>query len=79
MHVDRWQDEVFRACMDTFSIGTILLVVDFAEKYNIQPKRKSQSQYYHSDKVIIMVHITYRHVADSTEEKRVILKDITFT
>ena len=32
VHVTRWQDEQFIACRDTFPIGTILSVVDFAEK-----------------------------------------------
>ena len=61
--------------METFPIGTILLVVDFVEKYTLQLQNEIQSQYYHSDRVIIMVHI---HGADSTEENRVILKEYHF-
>ena len=49
VHVARWQDEKFRAYRDTFSIGTILSVVDFAENYTLQPHKEIQSQYYHSD------------------------------
>ena len=78
VHVARWQDEQFKACRDTFPIGTILSVVDIAENYTLQPQNEIQSQYDHSDQVSIMVHITYRHGADSTEEKRVILKEYQF-
>ena len=49
VHVARWQDEQFRVCKDTFPIGTILSVVDFAENYTLQPQKEIQSQYYHSD------------------------------
>ena len=42
----RWQDEQFRICRDTFPIETILLVVDFAENYTLQPQNEIQSQYY---------------------------------
>ena len=31
VYVARWKDKQSRACRDTFPIGTILLVVDFAE------------------------------------------------
>ena len=57
-------------CRDTFPIGTILSVVNFAENYTLQPHNEIQSQYYHSDQVSIMVH--------STEENRVILKKYHF-
>ena len=30
VHMGRWKDEQFRMCRDTYPIGTILLVVDFA-------------------------------------------------
>ena len=78
VHVARWKDEQFRACRDTFPIGTILSVVDFVEKYTLQLQNEIQSQYYHLDEVSIMVHITYRHGADSTEENMVILKEYHF-
>ena len=64
--------------MDTFPTVTILSVVNFVENHTLQPHNEIQSQYYHSDHVIIMVHITYRHGVDSTEEKRVILKEYHF-
>ena len=64
--------------MDKFPIGTILLVVDFVEKYTLQLQNDIQSQYYHSDQASIMAHITYRHEADRTEQKMVILKEYHF-
>ena len=70
----QWQDEQFKLCRDTFPLGTILSVVDFVENYTLQPQNEIQSQYYHSKQVSIMVHITYKHEPDSTEENRVILK-----
>ena len=78
VHVACWKDEKFIMCRDTFPIGTILSVVDFAENYTLQPQNEIQSQYYHSDQVNIMVHITYRHGENNTEKKRVILKDYHF-
>ena len=53
-------------------------MVDFVEKYTLQPQNEIQIQYYHSNQVNIMVHVTCRHGADSTEEKRVILKEYHF-
>ena len=53
-------------------------MVDFAENYTLQPQNDIQSQYYHLDQVSIMVHITYRHGEDCTEENRVILKEYQF-
>ena len=73
-----WQDEQFKACRDTFPIGTVLSVVNFAENYTLEPHNEIQSQYYHLDQVSIMVHITYRHGPDSTAEKRVTLKECHF-
>ena len=79
-HVDmaQWQDEQFRIWQDTFPLGTILSVVDFAENYTLQPQNQIQSQYYHSKQVSIMVHIMYRHGPNSNEGKRVILKESHF-
>ena len=71
----RWEDEHFRICRDTFPLRTILSVVEFVENYTLQPQNEIQSQYYHSEQVSIMVHITYRHGLDSNEEKRVIVKE----
>ena len=79
-HVNMAQclDKQFRICWDTFPLGTILSVVDFAENYTLQPQNEIQSQYYHSEQVNIMVHITYRNGPDSNEEKHVILKESHF-
>jgi hypothetical protein len=49
VHVARWKDENFRICKDTFPIGTVLLVIDFAKKYTLQPQNEIQSQYYYSE------------------------------
>ena len=32
-----WLDQQFRMCKETFPIDTIILVVDFAENYTLQP------------------------------------------
>ena len=37
VNMARWQDEQFRICRDTFPLGAILSVVDFAENYTLQP------------------------------------------
>ena len=72
------KDEKFRTCWDTFPLETILSVVEFEKNYTLQPQNEIQSQYYHSEQVSMVVHITYRHGPDSNEEKRVILKESRF-
>jgi len=47
-HRSQWLDQQFRMCKDTFPIGTIISVVDFAENYTLQPQNETQSQYYNS-------------------------------
>ena len=47
-HRFQWLDQQFRMCKETFPIGTIILVVDFAENYTLQPQNETQSQYYNS-------------------------------
>jgi hypothetical protein len=76
--VPQWQDEHFRIRRDIVPIGTVLSVVDFTEKYTLQPQNEIQIQHYHSEKVNIMFHITYMHGMDSNEENRVILKEYHF-
>ena len=78
VHVARWKDKHFRICTDTFIIGIVLSLVYFTKNYTLQPQNEIQSQYYHSEKVNIMVHITYRHGPDSNKENRVILKEYHF-
>lgn len=70
---DRWLDDQFRICKDTFLVGSILLVVDFVENYTLAPQDEVQSQYYNSVQVSIFVHIVYRHASDSTKEDHKIL------
>ena len=78
VHMAQWQDEQFKLCRDTFPLETILSVVDFAENYSLKPQTEIQSQYYHSEQVSIMAHITYRHGPNSTEENKMILKESHF-
>ena len=52
--------------------------MDFAENYTLQPQNEIQSQYYHSDQVSIMEHITYRHGPESNVNNRIIQKDTNF-
>lgn len=51
-------------------------MVYFVEDYTLQPQNEIHSQYYYPKQVSIMVHITYMHGPDSTEENKVILKEI---
>ena len=69
VHLARWQDEKFRICRDAFPRGTILSIVDFAENYTLQPQNEIQSQYYHSEQVSLMVHITYRNGPNSRAKR----------
>lgn len=74
----RWIDNEFHQCRNTFTYGTILSVVDFAENYTLAPQEKIQSQYYNSQQVSIFVHIVYRHVDDSTEDNKKVLREYHF-
>ena len=67
-HRSQWLDQQFRVCKETFPIGTIISVVDFAENYTLQPQNETQSQYYNSIQIAIFIHITYRHAPDSAED-----------
>jgi hypothetical protein len=53
-------------------------MVDFVQKYNLQLKKEIQSQYYHVEKLIIIVHITYKHGLNSKEKHIFILKEYHF-
>ena len=78
VHVAWWQDEQYRKCKDNFPIGTIISIVDFAENCTLQPHNEIQSQYYHSDQVNIMVHITYSHGLESNINNMIIQKETEF-
>ena len=77
-HRSQWLDQQFRTCKETFPIGTIISVVDFAENYTLQPQNETQSQYYNSIQIAIFVHITYRHAPDSAEDNRKIIREYLF-
>ena len=65
-------------CKETFSIGTIILVVDFAENYTLQPQNETQSQYNNSIHITIFVHITYRHAPYSMKDNQKIIREYHF-
>ena len=39
-HRARWLDLQFKYCKDTFPLDTIVFIVDFAEKYTLQPQNE---------------------------------------
>lgn len=39
-HRARWLDEKFKLCKDTFPLGTIVSIIDFAENYTLQPQNE---------------------------------------
>ena len=45
VNVAQWKDEQFRIFWETFPLGTILSMVDFAENYTLQTQNEIQSQY----------------------------------
>ena len=71
-------DQQFRMCKETFLIGTIISVVDFTENYTLQRQNETQSQYYNSIHIAILVHITYRHAPDSVEDNQKIIREYHF-
>ena len=44
-HRARWLHEKFNLCKDTFPLGMIVLVVDFADEYTLKPQNKVQPMY----------------------------------
>jgi hypothetical protein len=60
-HRSRWKDLQFKQSHEVFPLGTILSVVDFAENYTFVAQKEIQSEYYHSDQVMIFVHVLYKH------------------
>ncbi|XP_057857649.2 uncharacterized protein LOC131066816 [Cryptomeria japonica] len=77
-HRARWLDEQFKLCKDTFPLGTIVSIVDFAENYALQPQNQMQSMYYHSTQVSIFIHIAFMHASDSTKEDRKVVREYHF-
>ena len=69
--------EVFKPC-------TILSMVEFIENYTFSPQREIQSEYYHSDKVSIFIHVLYKHAqvnvdgVDITLESCNVIKEYHF-
>ena len=59
-------------------------MVDFAKSYTFTAQREIPSEYYHSNQVSILVHVLYRHVKhsvdnrESTSENRNVIKDYHF-
>ena len=65
-------------CKDTFPLGTIVSVVDFAENYTLKPQNEVQPMYYNSTLVSIFVHIAFIHAHDSREEDNKVLREYHF-
>ena len=77
-HRAQWLDLQFKLCKDTFPLDTIVLVVDFAENYTLQPQNEVQTKYYTSQWVCIFVNITFMHSPTSIEDDRKILREYHF-
>lgn len=45
-HRYRWLDEKFMLCKDTFPLGMIVSIVDFAENCILKPQNEVQPMYY---------------------------------
>ena len=67
-----------------FPRGAILSVVDLAENYTFSAKKEIHSEYYHSDQVVIFVHVLYRYAKrsldkiESTNENPRVIKEYHF-
>ena len=53
----KWQAQQFQTLRDSFPLGKIVSVVDFAENYSFFHQKEIQLDYYFNKKVIIMVHV----------------------
>ena len=61
-----------------FPLDTIVSVVDFVDKYTLQPQNEVQGKYYTSQQVSIFVPITFMHSPTSTEDDMKILREYHF-
>ena len=77
-HRDRWLDEKFKLCKDTFPLGMIVSVIDFTKNYTLKPQNEVQPMYYISIQVSIFVHIAFIHAHHSVEDDRKVLKENHF-
>ena len=83
-HTTQWHNLQFKQSRDVFPKETILSIVDFAENYTFTLQKEIQSEYYHSYKVSILVHIMYIHAEldvdgfDSNENNRGVIKEYHF-
>ena len=79
-----WQDLQIKHSREIFPAGTILSVVDFAENYTFATQKEIQSEYYHSNQVLIFSHVLYRHSQqdvdgiESTCDNRDVIKEYHF-
>ncbi len=57
--VTRWQDKMFKSCLENFLVDTLVSIVDFVENYTFEIQNEVQSMHWHSYQVTIIVHISW--------------------
>jgi hypothetical protein len=60
----KWQDNMFKKCLENLTIEQIVLVVDYVENYSFQWQNEVQSQHWFNFQVTTLVHLTFRVRAD---------------
>ena len=77
-HRAQWLDLQFKMFKDMFPLDTIVSIVDFIEKYTLQPQNEVQTKYYTSQQVSIFVQIIFMRSFTSIEDDRKILREYHF-
>ncbi len=54
-----WHDKEFKTCIKSFSIITVISIVDFVKNYSFEVQNEVQSMHWHSYQINILVHITF--------------------
>ncbi len=57
--VARWQDKMFKFCLQNFPNDIVVSIVDFVENYSFEVQNEMQSMHQHIYQVTILVHITW--------------------
>jgi hypothetical protein len=56
--VAKWQDKMFKSCLESFIIDTMVLIVDFTKNYSFEVQNEVQCMHWHNYQVTILVHIS---------------------
>jgi hypothetical protein len=57
--ISKWQEKEFKRTLSRLQPDTILSCIDFSQNYSMEVQDEVQSMHWHSQQIMILVHITY--------------------